>query len=430
MGLLACAVVRPARADEPRKEPAPISGVETPAEEEGDAGKDFGNAVLWLPRHVLKFLYLGTTTAVAVLDNSPVVPQVQEVFSTDDGHIYVLPTLAETGNAVSVGARLIIDLDLLASSVRVGFGGVDSIELESRVALRFAAPLPSILSFEALYKRDDQLEYAGLGQVPEEDPRNRFRPGQEGQIPEYFEERTRGIMTYAIRPQKYVEVATSISLNRRSFSLGGADPSLADVFEAGTIPGDLERYTNLYGELTARFDTRPTRGKPSPGELAEGYFGPGSTLEEADTEYLRYGGRVAGFVPIYRTTNIFSPQLVADGLAPLGDGELPFSELTHQPDFRGLDTRRDLVSLVGTLEYRWLFVSQLAMRVFFDAAVVAPSWDAFHFEDARWATGLMLDMHSNQTQLGQLGFSIGPDGARALVSVGISSGYGDRQHED
>lgn len=407
-----------------------MSGVERPAEEEGDEGRDFGNAILWLPRHVLRFLYLGTTTAVAVLDNSPVVPRVQEVFSTEDGQIYVLPTLAETGNALSVGARLVFDLDVLASSLRVGFGGLDSIELESRLALRFAAPVLSILSFEALYKRDDNLAYAGLGQVPEEDARNAFRLGQAGEIPDYFEERTRAIMTYAIRPQRYVEAAASVSLNRRAISSGEDHPSLDDVFVAGSIPGGLDPYTSLYGEVTGRFDTRPTRGKPSAGVLAEGYVGPGSTLEDAGTEYVRYGGRAVGFIPIYRTTNILSPQLVADGLAPLGDHPLPFSELPRQPDFRGLDTRRDLVSLVGTLEYRWVFVSQLAMRVFVDAAIVAPAWDALRFEDTRWATGLMLDLHSDQTQLGQLGFSAGPDGVRALVSIGVSSGYGDRQHGD
>lgn len=428
--LAACAADAPARADTPPPA-APVSGVERPAEQAGDVGREVGNAILWLPRHILKFLYLGTTTAAAVVDNSPVVPTVQDVLATADGRIYVLPTLAETGNAVSVGARLIMDLDVVASSLRVGFGGVDSIELEPRVALRFSAPFPSILGFELLYKRDDQLEYAGLGQVPEEDPRNHFRPGHAGRIPEYFEERTRGIITYAIRPHEYVEVAASGSVNRRAVSDGDAEPSLSDVFDAGTIPGaDVERYTSFYGELAARFDTRPTRGKPSPGLLAEGYLGPGTTFEEPGTEYLRYGGRVAGFVPVYRTTNIFSPQLIVDGLAPLGDGELPFSELVHQPDFRGLDTRRDHVSLVGTLEYRWLFVSQLAMRVFFDGALVAPSWDELHFEDTRWATGLMLDMHSDRTQLGRLGFSAGPDGVRALVSVGISSGYGDRQHQD
>jgi hypothetical protein len=415
----------------PPASPPPVSGIEVPEEKHSDAGRDFGNAVLWLPRYFMKFLYLGTSAAVAVMERSPVVPQVQDLFSTPDRRVFVLPTLAETGNAVSLGARLIIDLDVMASSIRVGFAGVNSFELETRVAFRLKQPLPSVISLEALYKRDNNLDYAGLGQVPRDDARNQFLPHEAGTIAEYFEERTRWIASYAVRPHKFVEIALSGSVNRRKVDDAvNAKPTLTDVFAAGTVPGAFDRYTVIYGEGAGRFDTRATRGRPSAGALAEAYVGPGTTFGDDPKRFVRYGGRLAGFIPIYRPTNILSPQIVADAVAPLDGAVLPFPELVHQPDFRGFDRRRDQVSLVGTLEYRWAFIGPLAMRVFFDTALVAPSWDAFDFTHTRWATGLMLDLHSDQTQIGQLGFSAAPDGVRLLLSLGVSSGYGDRQHQD
>lgn len=410
----------------------PISGIEEPASEPGDAARAFGNAVLWLPRHITTFLYWGANAAIAVVDNLPVVPRVQDVFSAPGGRFYVLPTVAETGGTFSVGARLITNSEWVASSLRVGFGGLHSFELESRVGLRFKRPFPFIISFEALHERDNDEEYRGVGQVPEQDPRNQFRPGRAGDSAPYYEQHTRWIASFAVRPQRFIEAVLSGSLNSRDIQNAKSTyPFLSNVFERGSLPGAFEPYTALYGEAALRLDTRPTRGRPSAGVLAEGYAGPARTFEDgAEAQLVRYGGRVAGFIPIYRATNILSPQLVVDGVAPVDGSTIPFPELARQPDFRGIDDRRDQLSLVATTEYRWLFVGQLATRIFFDLALVSRAWDELDFGQLRWAAGMMLDLHSEQTQLGQLGFSAGPDGGRLLLTVGLSSGYGDRQHAD
>lgn len=432
MALDAASSLRVAHAQEDTDDPAALTGIEEPASEPGDTGKDFGNVVLWLPRHITTFLYWGANAAIAVVDNLPVVPRVQDVFSAPGGRFFVLPTVAETNNAFSIGARLITNSEYVASSLRVGFGGVHSLELESRLALRFRSPFPFIFSFEALHKRDNTEEYRGVGQVPEEDPRNHFEGGRQGDIAPYFEKRTRWIGAFAIRPQKFVEAVVSGSLNTRDIQNARSTyPLLSNVFEQGTVPGAFEPYSVLYGEAALRFDTRPTRGRPSAGVLAEVYGGPARTFQdEGEAQLVRYGGRIAGFIPIYRDTNILSPQIVVDGVTPIDDSVIPFPELARQPDYRGIDDRRDQLSLVATTEYRWMFVGQVATRIFFDMALVGRAWDELEFERLRWAAGMMLDLHSEQTQLGQLGFSAGPDGARLLLSIGLSSGYGDRQHAD
>lgn len=410
----------------------PITGIEEPASEPGDTAKDFGNAVLWLPRHITTFLYWGANAAIAVVDNLPVVPRVQDVFSAPGGKFFVLPTVAETGGAFSVGARLITNSEYVASSLRVGFGGLHSFELESRVALRFKSPFPYIFSFEALHERDNDEDYRGVGQVPEEDARNQFKGGRAGDSAPYFEQRTRWIGAFAVRPHKVFEAVVSGSLNTRAIQNARSTyPLLSNVFEEGTLPGAFEPYTVLYGEAAARVDTRPTRGRPSAGVLAEVYAGPGRTFQDqGEAQLVRYGGRVAGFIPIYRATNILSPQVVVDGVTPVDAADIPFPELARQPDFRGIDDRRDQLSLVATTEYRWMFVGQVATRIFFDLALVARAWDELDFAELRWAAGMIFDLHSEQTQLGQLGFSAGPDGGRLLLTIGLSSGYGDRQHAD
>ena len=416
---------------EPKEEAALVSGIEEPAVNADDPGRDFANVLLFVPRHVADFLFWGTSVAVAVLENQQVVPRVQGFVSTPGGRLAVLPTFfVETGGVFSVGARMIADLGPVATGLRLGFGGVHSFEVEPRMTFRLDVPL-STINVEGLYKQDNDLEYLGVGQVPESDPRNRFLPGQRGAEAEYFEERIRWILGYAVRPAEVVELLASVSLDGRSVADAyDADLPLSKVFVAGSVPGNLEPTRMVFAESAVRVDTRATRGRPSAGFLGEAYAGGGRDTRGGDIDLVRYGGRLAGFFPIYRTTNILSPRVVLDGVEPLNNTELPFTELTGQPDYRGLDTRRDRISLVGSLEYRWLIVNSVGFRLFGDAAVVAPDFESVEFEATRWALGAALDLHTNNTEVGQLGFSAAPDGVRLLFSLGVSKSYGDRQHRD
>jgi hypothetical protein len=433
VALAAATLCAPASAfaAEPKEEAELVSGIEEPAQHADDGGRDFANVLLFVPRHVADFLFWGTSVAVAVLENQQVVPRVQGFVSTPGGRLAVLPTLfVETGGVFSVGARMIADLGPVATGLRLGFGGIHSFEIEPRMTFRLDVPL-STINVEGLYKQDNDLEYLGVGQTPERDPRNRFLPGQRGAEAEYFEERIRWILGYAVRPAEVVELLASVSLDRRKvMDAYDADLPLSEVFVPGSVPIPGEPYRMVFAETAVRVDTRATRGRPSAGFLGEAYAGGGRETTGLDIDLVRYGGRLAGFFPIYRNTNILSPRVVLDGVEPLYDTELPFTELTGQPDFRGLDTRRDHISLVGSLEYRWLIVSSVGFRLFCDAAVVARDFENIDFEATRWALGAALDLHTDNTEIGQLGFSAAPDGVRLLFSLGVSKSYGDRQHRD
>jgi len=416
---------------EPNEEAELVSGIDEPAEHADDPGRDLANVILFAPRHIADFLFWGTSVAVAVLENQQVVPRVQGFVSTPGGRLAVLPTFfVETGGVFSVGARLIADLGNVATGLRLGFGGLHSFEIEPRVTFRLDVPL-STINVEGLFKQDNDLEYLGVGQVPATDPRNRFLPGQRGAEAEYFEERVRWILGYAVRPAEVVELAVSASLDRREVEdKKDGDLVLSDVFVPGSLPGDLETRTIFIADSAVRVDTRATRGRPSAGFLSEAYVGGGHAIRGPDVDFVRYGGRIAGFFPIYRTTNILSPKVVLDAVEPLYGHELPFTELSGQPDFRGLDTRRDRISLVGSLDYRWLIISSIGFRLFGDTALVAPDYANIDFEALRWALGMALDLHTNTSEIGQLGFSAAPDGVRLLFSLGVSTGYGDRLHRD
>ena len=141
------------------------------------------------------------------------------------------------------------------------------------------------------------------------------------------------------------------------------------------MPGASGETRVFYGELALRLDTRAVRGEPSPGVVLEGYGGAARGLDSGAVHLARTGGRFALFFPLLRRTNIISPKIVLDGLVRFPGATVPFTELTRQPEFRGIDNRRDDVSIVASLDYRFVIMRYLAGRVFTDLATVAAPGD-------------------------------------------------------
>jgi hypothetical protein len=163
--------------------------------------------------------------------------------------------------------------------------------------------------------------------------------------------------------------------------------------------------------------------------LVEAYAGRGFGLDGTEAELARRGGRAAAFIGVGDRSNVLSPKLVLDTLDPR-EGSVPFSELPRQPDFRGFDNRRDFVSVVASLDYRWALMRYLAARLFVDAATVAPSLGELEL-DLRPAGGFGFDVYSRSSQLGSLALSVSPEGARFLLNIGVGpSAFGDRQHRN
>jgi len=431
--LLASGSARADEADDARRE---VTGVQRPASEPGDVARYVGSALLYVPRVFVDLAFLGTAVAAGVIANEQVVPRVQELVqtTTPGGRILVFPTaFVETGRPFNVGARMIATTRSAATSIRVGFGGIDDTVLESRFVYEIDAPLKGAINVELLHQRQDALDYIGVGQEPETDPRNQFRAGASSTEALYFERRTRAIVGVGYRLSDSMHLQLSTSVNRRKVrdSDGAEAQALSQVFEPGSVPGASEDAWVIYSETAARVDTRTLRGAPSSGVLLESYAGTARRfLRGPSVSFLRTGGRVAAFIPIYRSTNILSPAVFVDGVVPLGGLAVPFTELPQQPEYRGIDDRRDNISLVAALSYRWLLVDHVGARLFVDTATVADEMSNVDVTSLRFAGGFGLDLHTASAEIGRISMSGSPDGVRLLFSVGVSNAYGDRQHRD
>jgi hypothetical protein len=407
------------------------TGIERPAREPSDGARDVANALLWLPRETAELLFVTTGTAAGLVENEQVVPRVRELLFTRDGRLGVFPTVfVETGAAPNAGARLVASVENVATTLRAGWGGLDANVVESRLRLGRSSPVPLVLSLEGLVDRRTDLAYLGVGQDPAVDERNRFAGPLRQAV--YREERERALASAGMRPAPDVELFLSASVAQRwARDVREADaPGLGLVFEPGTVPGSGRRTRITYTELALRLDTRESRSAPAPGLLLEGYAGSARGVLDDDAAFARVGARAAAFLSLYRRTNVLSPKIVLDGLAPLGGRAVPFHELPRQPDFRGIDSRRDRVSAVASLDYRWKVASFFATRLFADAATVAGELRALSLQNLRWAAGLGLDLFATNAELGRIGFSYSPEGVSLLLSFGVSPRFGDRQHRD
>jgi hypothetical protein len=443
--------VSPAPAPSAAAPPAPVRGVtmeevsgidHPPPKTLGDRVRGVADALLVGPRALIDLIFQLSGSANNIVHDQRIVELVQQMANPRPGTIAVYPTfIAETGRNPIIGLRSVASGGTTTTSFRVGFGGINELTGEGVLYLSRPGPLPGLLTFEALADRRTDLQYVGLGQVPATDPRNRFTGAPGTGL--YREQRVRQIVKGGIRPSSIVELSLSTSVARVFVDDAPETGARAvgAVFDRRSIPGLYADSTIVYSEAVVRVDTRTAPELASPGWLFEAYGGaargPGSKVSPLDASrqslgevaFVRMGGRAVAFVPIYRKTNTLSPGLTLDGLAPLDGLAVPFTELPREPQFRGLDNRRDYVSLVGSLDYRWQFIHSAAARLFFDAATVGPRVQSLALGHPRVAVGFGLDVFTSGTELGRAAFAVSSDGLFLLFSFRIPLIL-DRQHHE
>jgi hypothetical protein len=446
-----------ARADEPARAPKPpeaakvvapsqVRGMVRPAVRPNRASGAFAAALLFVPRKIVELVFLASGTAAGLARDQQVVPRVEELFSPSSGEITIFPTLfLASRQHPSAGVRVLGRADPFAASLSFGIGGLHDINGEARVRFAVSRPRPLAVDVEGLYDLRSGLQYLGVGQRPDRDCRNHFiglgpdaecagdsrvRAAATRPAALYFERRARAIVSLGVRPADNFEVFVSSSFLRSAVedSPDAGAVALSHVFQPGSVTGASGATHQFYTELAVRYDTRLTSGRPSTGGLLEGYTGLARGTGDDPSGYFRVGGRAALFIPVLRKSNILSPQVTLDGLAPALDARVPFTDLVSQPEFRGFDTRRDYFSAIASLDYRWSLMRYLAARVFIDAAAVAPSPARIFDAPPRIAFGFGIDLFGESALLGQLAFAFSGDGVRLLLSFGLPPGFGDRQH--
>jgi hypothetical protein len=411
--------------------PEEMNGVERPPRRGDEAVRAIGNAVLWPFRLVVDLVFLATGAAGALLENEQIVPRTRDFFFTRSGEIGIFPTVfLETGTRPNIGARLIVSVDPYAATVRGGYGGPDDNVFEARMRLSVSKPFPGVVSLEGMHDRRPGMGFLGLGQVPWSDPRNQFRNGPAVAV--YRERRERVIAGLGIRPLQDVEVllSSSITLRYADDPEKSRGPTLSQVYLPESTPGAYHMTRIVYTELALRVDSRINRSGVHTGILAEAYQGIGRGILGDPTRFGRAGFRLAGFLPFVRRTTILSPKIVVDGLAPIDTVGVPFQELVGQPTFRGFDNRRDYVSAVASVDYRWYVSRFVAARLFVDFAKVSPSVWALNLENVRWTAGFGFDLHTSTSEVGRVAIAGGQEGVHFLFAFGVPAGFGDRQHRD
>lgn len=429
-------------------DPRRVQGIERPAVEEGDAQRSIASALLLPPREMVRLMFLAGGVTAGLVRDEQVVPRVGELLSPSPGNVSIFPSLfLDTRRRTSVGVQMLASGRESGTRLSFGFGGVHDLLGEGRVRFGFAWPIPFVVSLEGLADSRSTLDYIGVGQEPDKDARNVFRRDAAAREATYYEQRVRGIASLGARvaPDWEVFVSTSLTKSRVEDTPGGGPATISRVFAPGTVAGApafsrqcpegkdaspcAAESRISYTELALRLDTREAKGRPSSGVLVEAYGGIAQSIDEASLRFYRLGGRAALFVSVLRPTNILSPKIALDGMVvPPSEGEPPFTALVSQPDFRGIDNRVDRLSLVASLDYRFSIVRYLGARVFVDVATVGPDIGAALDAPKRVAAGFGVDVFSSSTELAQMIVSFSGEGARASLTFGVPTLFGDRQH--
>jgi hypothetical protein len=118
---------------------------------------------------------------------------------------------------------------------------------------------------------------------------------------------------------------------------------------------------------------------------------------------------------------------VVEHVAQLGDALIPFTELARQPEYRGINNRRDNLSVTTSLDYRWRFAPQVSGRLFVDLNTVGK--ELADIKPPRVAAGFGFDLH-DKSDVAQMALAFSEDGASFFLSFGVPSSFGDRQHRD
>ncbi|MBX3182325.1 MAG: hypothetical protein KIT72_09260 [Polyangiaceae bacterium] len=412
--------------------PRAVSGVARRGRERGDAVREVLDSILWHPRQAVELLFFASAHTAGLIDDEQVIPRVEDTLNPPHGELRVFPTLfVETAGDLSLGMRVLARDRGFGSTVRVGAGGPRDLVAESRLRATLPAPRPLVLGLEMLHDVRGSRGFLGVGQRPEDDPRSHLRADASERVGRYQEVRERFIMSLGTRPLSDVELFISSSLTRRHQrdTVGAGQEAFSRVFDVDALPGGLAARTVVYQEAALRIDTRATRSGASPGFQLETYAGHALTLRPEDVTFIRTGGRIAGYFEVYKRSNVISPRLVLDGMTPV-TGSIPWNELTRQPDFRGNDNRRDITSLVASLDYRWTVMRYLAARLFVDAAKVSPDLPKLTEGAPRYAGGLGFDVFTRTGSLGSLTTVVSPEGYNITLNLGVGAGFGDRQHRD
>jgi hypothetical protein len=165
--------------------------------------------------------------------------------------------------------------------------------------------------------------------------------------------------------------------SRSAFLIGSEaelDPSIADVYRIEAIPGFTNSVDVARVLGSIEVDHSGSEGRPYQGFRFVA-LGGGAPPQMRDVAYWHYGSEIIGFFNLFQQTRLLVLRLALEGVhSPTGG--LPFTELPRlggPQRLRGyrLDTFRDNLAVLGTIEYRYPIHPNVSGNLFVDAGRVA-----------------------------------------------------------
>jgi len=230
----------------------------------------------------------------------------------------------------------------------------------------------------------------------------------------------------ALRPFPWLTAGSRIGLLHDDV-LAGTDDALPPIhagFTEATAPG-ISRAPRLgYHRLFLDVDYRDERSNPRGGgryELSWGWY---DDRQSGAFDFGRTDIELLQIIPIFDKKRQFVVRLQASHIEAESAARVPFflmPSVGGSESLRGFREHRfrdaNYVLLNG--EYRWEAFSALDLALFFDAADVAPEWEALAFRDLKTSWGVGFRFNTNRQVFLRLDIGTGGhEGTRVFLKFG------------
>jgi hypothetical protein len=203
---------------------------------------------------------------------------------------------------------------------------------------------------------------------------------------------------------------------------GREEPSVAVAFPDLFATARRVQYAGC--EASLAYDTRNLRDYSTRGGLVRLRGGWNESRLNGDADYKHYSAELQHFFDLYGGSRVLALRAFAEGVEPVGAGELPLTELARlggKTGLRGYGRFRfaDRRSLVLTVAYRYPVTARVQGELFVDWGSVAPTWDRLSLGDIDPSVGLGLMYSCRGDPLFTLQVAVGPEDVQ--VTVGTAS---------
>lgn len=376
----------------------------------------YQNKTVWdkifsAPGHILyfpfKILLKGVKSSIVLIDESRVIPQVQDFLNSDDGKRGAQPIYAsKIGAGIKIFQRGLINPESkLSLSLTAGFKMRQNYQFEFKRVNLFRRTV--FASFKTYYQLLSTESFFGIGANTVKADRSN-----------YAHEMAVGEGMVSLRLNQKSELKSNFGLEVNNILPGKDedDPSLSDIYNSNLLSGLDTQIRLAKFILEINYDTKNRSGNPSSGFNAIFASGVYRQIDDDEFGFWKFNIDVIHYFHLFYQ-RVLVLRFASELSRPFPNREVPFfhlSELGPEETIRGFKRGRfhDLDYILGSAEYRY---------------PVSKNIDALLFVDAGQVSSDILEKYTNnhlEVSFGG-GFRVwGNDGLKTKLEIGKSKdGY-------